>query len=903
MNLSDIQNRIEDVDPTAGQDLIYELLAAYGTPQASITKLRTGTYNKSGDHNTVLWKRKVWDTFTPDADEAQLIATLDRAQNTNAINKLKPRFYIARNNNHLAAVDNRTGQTLATPLTDLVRHTAFFMPWTGAEKTRTETTTYIDTRVAKQMAKLYDEIIATNPDLPNTDQGRRNLNTFFSRLLFCFFAEDTGVFDDGIFTDTLNQLTASDGSDTATFLDDLFDILDTDHHDRKNVASHFEPFGYVNGSLFTDRINAPQFSRKARNIVIDCGTLDWTAINPDIFGSMIQAVTAGEDRSNLGMHYTSVENILKVLNPLFLDDLQERYEDAEDSTKKLEALLDHLGEIKVFDPACGSGNFLIIAYKRLRALEHRILQRLVDLQGGKAPLFADSRISLENFYGIEIDDFAHDIAKLSLWFAKHQMNQEYDELFGIERPLIPLTETGAIVCDNAITLKWEDVVEPSSSTYICGNPPYLGSNLFGPSHRADFAFYFGGAKYPKAMDYISLWFLKASDWLSSEAQAAFVSTNSLFQGQQVALLWPLIESKGSSICFGHSSFLWSNNAQGSAGVTCVIVGLAPTGTAYISRIYDSDGVRQVSNINPYLLASEDNTIVVKRGHPFDKALPRMTYGSQPIDGGSLVLSESDRQEFIKEDMRSSQYIWPYLGTNELLSSKKRFCLWIDEEDHTSAALISPVRKRLDEVEHHRSNSQARDAPKWADRPYRFVYRKYQETDCVAVPAVSSERRNYIPLGYFPKGTILSNKVFAVYDARPWLFAVLHSKMHMSWVSTVCGRLASRYSYGNTLGYNTFPFPVAEDLEQAKLDDSALTILAARERWPDRSLAELYDPDKMPANLRAAHEANDALVDSLYRKKPFESDADRMELLLAMYRDLVAAADGAEAGLSKKKGGK
>jgi len=898
MKLADIEERLTQLDLDAGQDLIFELLAAYGTPQTSITKLRTGTYNKSGDSNTVLWKKKVWDIFRADADNDQLLVLLDSAQADGDIGKLKPRFYVARNDQRIAAVDNRLGQTLDIDLVDLARHAAFFMPWAGAEKVQSETVSYVDTKVAQQMAKLYDEILTANPDLPTTDDGRRNLNVFFSRLLFCFFAEDTGVFDDGMFTNGLTKLTVTDGSDTADFLDQLFEILDTPFDERSNVASHFEPFGYVNGSLFSDRIASPRFSRKARNIVVDCGTLDWSSINPDIFGSMIQAVVSTDDRANLGMHYTSVENILKVLNPLFLDALEERFDDA-DSVRKLEALLDHLGEIRVFDPACGSGNFLIVAYKRLRSLEHRILQRLAALDSRKAALFADSRISLENFYGIEIDDFAHDIAQLSLWFAKHQMNVEYDELFGIERPLIPLTESGAIICANATRVDWTEILEASDSTFICGNPPYLGSKLQQKEHKADFAQYFDGAKYPKNLDYVSLWLLKAADWLAGRSQAAFVSTNSICQGQHVGMLWPVLLSKEVAISFAHTSFLWSSGATGSAGVTCVVVGLRTTQSRGAgAQLFDSGASRVVSNINPYLVASEDDTVVKKRRVPLG-FFPQATLGSMAKDGNYLSLSAAERESLIAEGPRVASFIKPYVGSAELLKAQDRYCLWIEDERVGEAKQYSGVRSRLRAVEEFRAASKDRDASKFVDRPHRFVQTAYKPGACIAIPGVSSARRTYIPLGWFQSGTVLSYATFAIYGAQPWLFGLLHSSMHMTWVRTVGGRMKSDYRYSNTLCYNTFPFPDLDDARREGLSHRALEILATRERWPDRSLAELYDPDKMPANLRAAHEANDAHVDSLYRKKPFGSDSDRMELLLSMYRDLVAAAD--EKKSKEKKG--
>lgn len=891
VKIAEVETRLASLDVSAGQDLIFDLLAVYGVPQASITRLRSGSYNRSADENTVLWKKRLWDTYDSAATEEQLLSLIDRAQANGDIRALKPRFFVARNNNRIAAIDSRTGQTLDAPLSDLPRHAAFFMPWAGTEKTRTETASYVDIKVAQQMAKLYDEIIATNPDLPTTEDSRRNLNLFFSRLLFCFFAEDTGVFPDGIFTQIITELTASDGSDTASFLDQLFTVLDTAPDDRADLPAHFERFGYVNGSLFSDRINAPKFSRKARNIVVDCGTLDWSSINPDIFGSMIQAVAAGEDRTVLGMHYTSVENILKVLNPLFLDDLEERYEAAEDSVRRLNELLNHLGEIKVFDPACGSGNFLIVAYKRLRALEHRILQRLADLDSSKAALFADSRISLENFYGIEIDDFAHDIAKLSLWFAKHQMNQEYDDLFGIERPLIPLTETGAIVGGNATRVDWGEICPASDTTYVCGNPPYLGSSLLEASHKADFADFFAGGKYSKELDYVSLWFLKVAGWLSGAAKAAFVSTNSVCQGQHVALLWPTILDEGVEIDFAHTSFLWSNNATGNAGVTCVVIGLSKLRPP-LRKLFSPSDVRSVSNINPYLVASEDNTIVLKTRTPIT-GVPRMTNGSKPTDDGHLLMTGQERDEMVAADPSAARYVRPFVGAAELIDAEPRYCLLIDDLDAGDASKIAPIKHRLDLVTEFRKRSSDAGTRRDAQRPHRYGRMRHVDSDCLAMPGLSSERREYLPVGLFPAGTVASNQIYAVYGAEPWLLALVHSSMHMAWLRTVGGRRKSDYRYSNTLCYNTFPFPGLDGDAPATLNDSCLAILAARERWPDRSLAELYDPDKMPANLRSAHEANDALVDRLYRKKPFESDADRMELLLAMYRDLVAEADASK----------
>ena len=889
MKLADAKSAVEQIDLNAGQDLIYELLSAYGIAQASITRLRSGDYNQSSEDHVVIWKKKVWDIYLPDATDIDLIAALDAAQARPEVRRVKPRFFIARSDTHMAAVDARQGQTLTIKLADLAQHAAFFLPWAKVELVRTEIASQIDRKVADQMKSLYDEIIKENKQILVTEDSRADLNTFFSRLLFCFFAEDTGVFEDGLFTDTIHSVTAKDGADTAKFLSDLFDVLNQAPEQREGLDSEFEPFGYVNGSLFAGEISVPDLSRKARNIVVDCGSLDWSDINPDIFGSMIQAVTAGEDRANLGMHYTSVENILKVLNPLFLDGLEEQFEAAHDSAKQLQKLLDHLAEVRVFDPACGSGNFLIVAYKRLRRLEHQILQRIAELTG-KPPLFAESKISLEHFYGIEIDGFAHDIAKLSLWFAKHQMNQEYDELFGYLQPLIPLTETGAIVNANAAEADWTEVCEPRETTYICGNPPFLGAKYHQPSHKADFATYFAEKKYPKNLDYISIWFLKAADFLvEGQGGAALVSTNSVCQGQHVGLLWPLLFERGVLIDFAHTSFDWSNNAVGGAGVTCIVIGLSK-GHDRLRRLFSDQSVRLVPNINPYLVPSEDNTIVANRRNPLC-SVPAATLGSMAKDGKHLSLTAAERQSLLDASPEAGKFVKPYLGSKELINAQPRFCLWIEDDKLAEAKAIAGVSVRLDKVKAFRSASKDRDASKFDDRPHRFVQRAFSHTSCIGIPGVSSDRREYIPMGWFSPGTVLSYLAFAVYEAEPWVLAILQTSMHTAWVRTIGGKMRDAgYRYSNTLCYNTFPFPEINSSRREALEDSALEILAARERWPDRSLAELYDPDKMPANLRAAHEANDALVDSLYREKPFGSDVDRMELLLAMYRDLVAEDD-------------
>ena len=469
-----------------------------------VTLLRKGTRDLlSESPNEHLWKDRVYYRWVDD-DESDLHSLIDFAQNDEKVKRARPRFLVVCNASRLLAVDSRSETTLDIPLKDLPIHSAFFMPWAGIEKTQLESLNYADVKAAEKMARLYDEIVKQNAI--EDEQDVRNLNVFFSRLLFCFFAEDTRVFEEGSFTDAIASLTQADGSDTDVFLDQLFEVLDTEPGDRAGTAAHFQGFGYVNGRLFAEDVPAPTFSPKARRIILECGTLDWSEINPDIFGSMIQAVVQPSQREGLGMHYTSVENIMRVIRPLFLDDLHERFDQA-GTVRKLDRLLDHICDIKVFDPACGSGNFLVIAYKELRKLEHRILQRIGELDPNRAGLFKLSGLKLDHFFGIEIDDFAHEIAILSLWLAKHQMNVEFRALFGVEISLIPLKDTGNISCDNAARVDWREVCSGDENTYVCGNPPYLGSRKHRAEHKADFAHYFGDSKAPGTLDYISLWFL------------------------------------------------------------------------------------------------------------------------------------------------------------------------------------------------------------------------------------------------------------------------------------------------------------------------------------------------------------------------------------------------------------
>lgn len=758
---------------------------------------------------------------------------------------------------------------------------------------------HADVKAAQRMGQLFDELVEINPDFLEDEGARHSLNVFFTRLLFCFFAEDTGVFADNQFTNVLGSRTLPDGSDTQELLTDLFAALDT--KERADKPPYLADFPYVNGRLFSagNGFRVPRFNRHSRQTLINLGTLIWQEINPDIFGSMFQAVVTPHQRSDLGQHYTSVPNILKTIEPLFLEELRAEFENAYENKNSLTKLWDRIAKIRVFDPACGSGNFLVIAYKELRRLEHAILERLSELDGKHQTLFTYSRINIENFYGLEIDDFPVEVAILSLWIAKHQMNIEFKEKFGIDIPLIPLKETGRIRTANAARMDWNEVCpnDGKKEIYLIGNPPYVGSSMQTKEQKADFSFVFKDRKYSKKLDYIALWFVKGADYIrGTNAQLAFVSTNSVAQGEHVGLMFPHILQGGVEIGFAHTSFKWVNNAKYNAGVTVVIIGLRPQSKA--PKYLFSEGVaHKVKNINPYLGNGVD-VIVTARKKPFNDNLPLMLFGSKPTDGGNLILSSMEQEELLTNYPAAAPYLRKFTGADDYINGRERYCIWVTDNQVKQARKIEPLAKRFERVAAMRRASRKLQTQKDAEFPYRFAEPRHKATDSIIVPRVSSERRDYIPLGYLGEDTVVSDAAFAVYDAEPWLFALLTSRMHMTWVRAVGGRLKTNYRYSNTLVYNTFPVPPLTEEVKEELTVAALRVLDVREYHCELTLAQLYDPDYMPANLRRAHRHIDELVDQLYGICPQNTDEQRLTHLFTLYQQALEA----EAASSKKKTG-
>lgn len=905
MNATQIENNVLKLKkPFSKGKFIYYLLSAYGFPKASITRLKKGGLNLSKVHGEIAWKKKL--LFKEILNDDDLHITIEKLKNDERAVKHEPRFIIVTDYETLLAIDRKTNDTLDIPITDLGKYYDFFLPWAGMEKYQAGREQEADIKAAVKMAKLFDEIKRDNPTRKPADT--HNLNVFLSRLLFCFFAEDTGIFEIKQFTNAISSHTQIDGSDLYKYLDKLFDVMNTEKGKRKNLPAHLEAFPYVNGGLFRNRHKPPVFTKRSRDAIIKSGELNWSEINPDIFGSMMQAVITPEDRGGTGIHYTSVPNIMKVIEPLFLNELKEEFEEGKNEPKKLIKLLERISKIKIFDPACGSGNFLIIAYKELRALEIRILMQLqklkkmaMDFEPRQLDLIPKaqltlaasfqfsffSRIKLTQFYGIELDDFAHEIAMLSLWLAEHQMNMKFREVFDDTNPTLPLKDGGNIVRGNATRIEWEKVCpkKKDDEIYILGNPPYLGYALQSSEQKEDMAIVFRNIADYKKLDFISCWFFLGSRYIkNSNAKYAFVTTNSICQGEQVTILWPNIFKNDLEIDFAYQSFKWKNNAKAVAGVTVAIVGIQNL-TSKEKKLFIGNKYSLVKEINAYLVASS-NIIVSSRNNQLSN-LPEMIKGSSPGDGGNLILSESEAEEILIKYPKAKRFIKKYLGADEFLYDKLRYCIWVDKKDVDLAYSLTPLKNRFEKCKQFRLESQKEATRKKGETPHEFDEKKFKETDSIIIPQTTSELREYLPIGFLNPDVVISNAARVIYNAEPWLFAVLTSKIHKVWVDAVAGRLETRIQYSNTLCYNTFPFPNINKTQKQELERNVYSVLEERENYSEKTLAQLYDPDEMPEGLREAHLELDLAVERCYRSKPFVSDEERLEYLFKLYEQMIA----------------
>ena len=894
------------IDKNKKDGFIYDFLTLLDVSKSTITSLKKndGRFNVAANPEAgeVANKHRIY--FKPVDEDQDLAKALKDVMNSPIINQHKIRMVMVTDFNTVLINDTKYDETLDCDFTDLYKNYHFLLPLAGLERAREYSEHPADVQASEKMGRLFDHIRKLNEF--NTADDLHALNIFLTRLLFCFYAEDTGIFKADQFYDVIDRTTNIDGSDVDSVLYELFEVLDLPESspERNSKPTHLSAFPYVNGSLFEYQFAIPEFDARTRRILLECARLSWAEINPDIFGSMFQAVIDPEQRGSLGQHYTSVSNIMKVIQPLFLDELRTEldtvialsYDNRHKNNKaeRLDALLKRISQIKVFDPACGSGNFLIIAYKELRKLEIDILKAQRDLIGSKDNLLGlgfDSMVSLDNLYGIEYDDFASQIARLSLWLAEHQMNVLFEQEFGASQPMLPLKDSGHIVYGNSLRIDWNEVCPNNGSDeiYIIGNPPFGGKSKRSASQLNDMEIVFKGLKKIKTLDYVACWFYKGALYIKdTNASLALVATNSINQGEQVALLWPLIFKLGLNINFAYQTFQWKNSAKNNAGVHVVVVGLSNKNTTKnkIYKLVDDTWHKEiVGNISPYLV-SGSNTVIEGRRSSISGNSP-ILFGNMPYDYGNLLLNTEEKNELVLNEPSSEQWLKRIIGSDEFLNSKERWCLWLVGISNEELDEMPLVKSRVDNVRYARLESTDKAAHKLAERPHEF--RDLNNPDSyIIIPSVSSERRKYVPIGTFDGHTISSNLNHIIPNGTLFEFGILTSLAHNDWMRLVAGRLKSDYRYSGTIVYNTFPFPNATDEQKKNIENLAEEILLARASNAGMTLAELYDPDKMPEDLKQAHSTLDDAVDKLYRPQGFSNTEERLAHLLARYEQLIEA---------------
>lgn len=911
MNAVEIEEAISTLAEQAFDpvEFPFAFLLAFGNKETTIKRLRSGGSNKS-DLGGVLQTNNIHIAVCPPGEVTKTLAALKASP---ATARAKARYILATDGADFEAEDLESDDApIACAYRDFPDHFGFFLPLAGITTVKQVRDSSFDIRATSRLNRLYVELLKDNPDW-GTVQRRPDMNHFMARLIFCFFAEDTDIFNGKrLFTTTIEQMSERDSSNTHEVIGELFLAMNTKREDWElaGIARWADKFPYVNGGLFSGTMDVPRFSRIARSYLLHIGNLDWTKINPDIFGSMIQAVADDDERDALGMHYTSVPNILKVLDPLFLDDLRARLDEAGNNPRTLLNLRKRLSKIRVFDPACGSGNFLVIAYKEMRAIEAEINKRRGE---------ADRRteIPLTNFRGIELRNFPAEVARLALIIAEFQCDVLYRGQKEALAEFLPLDAQNWITCGNALRLDWPTICPPSGTgvrhrsddlfsspldqaeidfenqggeTYICGNPQFKGARRQSKSQKSDLSFLFDGHIAHTDCDYVVGWFLKASKY---PAPFAFVSTNSIAQGEQVAHLWSRLFKEDRQIFFAHRTFLWRNNASNNAGVHCVILGIRnrSPGPKYI---YDADTVREVESISPYLIPGEER-FVEAESSPISVGLPNMLSGNMARDGGNLILSQSEVDALNEESSEATQFLRRLVGTKEINQGSHRYCLWIDDENLNLAEKIPGISARIELVRQMRSSSSAKTTKAYAKIPHKFAQRCHREESSIAIPKTTTGESPYITPCIYKADTVVTDLAFVVYPMDLVSFALIASSLHLVWTKTVAGGMRDGLRYSSQLAYHTFPAPVLTEKNKADLVSCAENILLAREAHFPATIADLYDSESMPPDLREAHERNDEVLERIYIGRRFRNDTERLEKLFELYTKIAA-----KQGTTKKR---
>jgi hypothetical protein len=884
----------------------FAFLQAFGNKETTLKRLRKGESNKS-DLGGVLQTSNIHIAVAAPGEVTKRLAALKASP---ATVRAKAKFVLATDGETFEAED-LTGD--AAPVVcayrDFPDHFGYFLPLAGITTVQQVRESSFDIRATSRLNRLYVELRRDNPAWDTADR-RPDMNHFMARLIFCFFAEDTDIFPGGsLFTSTIETMSARDSSNTHEVIATLFLALNTKRAEREHagVPRWADAFPYVNGGLFSGRLDVPRFSKIARSYLLHIGSLDWTKINPDIFGSMIQAVSEEEERGSLGMHYTSVPNILKVLSPLFLDDLRARLAEADNNSRTLLNLRKRITRIRVFDPACGSGNFLVIAYKEMRSIEAQI-----NKLRGEAE--RPTEIPLTNFRGIELRDFPAEIARLALIIAEYQCDVLYRGQKLALAEVLPLEAENWITCGNALRVDWLSLCPPQGTsvklysddlfsttltqaeidfeneggeTYVCGNPQFKGARKQSKEQKQDMAVVFGSGNDFKDCDYVTAWYLKAAAFIrGSNAVFAFVSTSSISEGEQVEHLWSRLYGARCHIQFAHRGFKWRNNASNNAVVQCVIIGVGASKLARCA-LYEGETKRDVESISPYLIPGAEMYVRAQE-ETITRELTPMASGSMPRDGGSLILSLEEGAALVLHRPAARSLLRSFVGSQELIHVRNRQCLWISDENLELAQNIPELLRRIEEVRSFRRQSSAKTTQGYASIPHKFAQRAHRDTTSIAVAKTSSEAREYLPADIFDSQTVISDAAFAIYDAHLWELAIVLSKLHLIWIATVCGKLESRLRYASTLGWNTFPVPTLTDKNREDLSRCAEDILISRESHFPATIAELYDPEEIPVDLRAAHERNDEVLERIYIGRRFKNDTERLEKLFELYVKMTSS---------------
>ncbi|MCA6242191.1 MAG: class I SAM-dependent DNA methyltransferase [Phenylobacterium sp.] len=916
MNPVEIEDAVSQLalEPFDAAEFPFQFLAAFGNSETTLKRLRAGASNASDVPGGVLQRNNIHIAVCA---PGQVEATLGALRASPKTASAKAKFILATDGDLFRAEDLASGDGVACDYASFPDHFGLFLPLAGISTVREIRENTFDIKATGRMNRLYLQLLKENPDWA-TAARQHDMNHFMARLIFCFFAEDTDIFpSEGKFTRTVEQMSAGDPDSTRHVISEIFRAMNTRPEDFEAAnLPRWARFPYVGGQLFGSGGEVPAFSRIARSYLLRIGGLDWRRINPDIFGSMIQAIADDEERGALGMHYTSVPNILKVLNPLFLNDLREKLEEAGDNGRKLLNLRNRMARIRVFDPACGSGNFLVIAYKEMRAIEAEINRRRGETD-------RRSDIPLTNFRGIELRDFPAEIARLALIIAEYQCDEAYRGQKEALAEFLPLDSQNWITCGNALRLDWLSICPPTGTgvkmraddlfgtpldqteidfeneggeTYICGNPPYVGFTWQTAEQKADIRAVLSGRSSSSGfMDYVAGWFIKAVDYLKScDAGVAFVSTNSICQGLSVPLIWPVLFADGVEIFFAHTSFKWANLARNKAGVTVAIIGLTrkPGSTRYLfADVQDGSQVqRRVGNsITPYLTFGPP-IIVTQQSKPISD-LAVMEFGNKPSDGGYLLLERSELKHLGLSPADERQFIRRIVGSDEFINGQERFCIWIDDAHLAHAQAIPALAARIDAVRKLRLDSPDKGANALAKRAHQLKLMRIGKSHSIVVPAVSSEKRPYLPIGLVGNDTTFTNLAFALYDAPIWSISLISSRLHLTWIATICGKMETRYRYSNTLGWNTFPVPILTEQNKIDLTRCAEDILLAREAYFPATIADLYDPEAMPDDLRAAHDRNDETLERIYIGRRFRNDTERLEKLFEMYASMTSSVGG------------